>query len=110
MMIGAMAGLSALWMVDLPFVVVLVIGMIGGGVAAMMIELSIYRTLRIFAGAAHQYCRLDLGRFAHSAECGAPGLGIGAVALPCLFGGEASTSAALRFRRSSFGSSCLGSS
>jgi branched-chain amino acid transport system permease protein len=46
MMIGSMAGLSALWMVDLPFVVVLVIGMIGGGVAAMLIELSIYRTLR----------------------------------------------------------------
>jgi branched-chain amino acid transport system permease protein len=46
MMIGAMTGLSAVWMVDLPFVVVLVIGMIGGGVAAVLIELSIYRTLR----------------------------------------------------------------
>ena len=29
MMIGAMAGLSAMWMVDLPFVVVLLVGMIG---------------------------------------------------------------------------------
>ena len=46
MMIGAMTGLSAIWMVGLPFVVVLVIGMIGGGVAAVIIELSIYRTLR----------------------------------------------------------------
>ena len=46
MMIGSMAGLSAMWMVDLPFVFVLVIGMIGGGVAAVMIELSVYRTLR----------------------------------------------------------------
>ena len=46
MMIGAMAGLSAMWMVDLPFVVVLLVGMIGGGVAAVAIELSIYRTLR----------------------------------------------------------------
>jgi branched-chain amino acid transport system permease protein len=46
MMIGAMTGLSAVWMVGLPFVVVLVIGMIGGGVAAMVIELSVYRTLR----------------------------------------------------------------
>src|SRR5215831_3856 len=46
MMIGAMAGLSAMWMVDLPFMVVLLVGMIGGGVAAVTIELSIYRTLR----------------------------------------------------------------
>jgi len=46
MMIGAMAGLSAMWMVDLPFVIVLLVGMIGGGVAAVAIELSIYRTLR----------------------------------------------------------------
>lgn len=45
-MIGAMTGLSAMWMVDLPFVAVLVTGMVGGGVAAVMIELSIYRTLR----------------------------------------------------------------
>jgi branched-subunit amino acid ABC-type transport system permease component len=46
MMIGSMAGLSAMWIVDLPFVLVLVIGMIGGGVAAILIELSTYRTLR----------------------------------------------------------------
>jgi branched-chain amino acid transport system permease protein len=46
MMVGAMTGLSALWMADLPFVVVLAIGMIGGGVAVVAIELSVYRTLR----------------------------------------------------------------
>ena len=46
MMIGAMTGLSALWMTDLPFVLVLAIGMIGGGAAALAIELSVYRTLR----------------------------------------------------------------
>ena len=46
MMIGAMAGLSAMWMVDLPFVFVLLVGMVGGGAAAVTIELSIYRTLR----------------------------------------------------------------
>ena len=46
LMIGAMTGLSALWMTDLPFVLVLAIGMIGGGVAALAIELSVYRTLR----------------------------------------------------------------
>lgn len=46
MMIGAMTGLSALWMVNLPFVFVLIVGMVGGGVAAVLIELSIYRTLR----------------------------------------------------------------
>ena len=36
----------------------------------------------LVAGAAHQYCRFDIGRFAHPAERGAPGLGIGAAALP----------------------------
>jgi branched-chain amino acid transport system permease protein len=46
MMIGAMTGLSAMWMAGLPFVLVLAIGMIGGGLAAVLIELSIYRTLR----------------------------------------------------------------
>jgi branched-chain amino acid transport system permease protein len=46
LMIGAMAGLSAIWMVDLPFVFVLFIGMVGGGIAAVAIELSVYRTLR----------------------------------------------------------------
>ena len=46
LMIGAMTGLSAIWMVDLPFAAVLIVGMIGGGVAAVLIELSVYRTLR----------------------------------------------------------------
>jgi branched-chain amino acid transport system permease protein len=46
-MIGAMTGLSAIWLVGLPFVAILVIGMIGGGIAAVLIELSIYRTLRL---------------------------------------------------------------
>jgi len=35
-----------MWMINLPFVLVLMIGMVGGGVAAVLIELSIYRTLR----------------------------------------------------------------
>lgn len=46
MMIGAMAGVSAMWAANLPFAFVLLIGMIGGGLAAVVIELSIYRTLR----------------------------------------------------------------
>jgi branched-subunit amino acid ABC-type transport system permease component len=46
MMIGAMTGLSAMWMTDMPFFVVLIVGMIGGGVAAVLIELAVYRTLR----------------------------------------------------------------
>ena len=46
MMIGAMAGLSAMWLGNLPFALVLLIGMVGGGAAAVVIELSIYRTLR----------------------------------------------------------------
>lgn len=47
MMIGAMTGLTAISAVNLPFVVVLVIGMLGGAVAALLIEISIYRTLRL---------------------------------------------------------------
>src|SRR5579864_7750577 len=47
MMIGSMAALSALKTENLPFPIVLLIGMIGGGAAAVAIELSIYRTLRI---------------------------------------------------------------
>src|SRR6185437_11719163 len=46
LMIGAMAGLSAIWMVELPFVFVLLVGMVGGGIAAVVIELSVYLTLR----------------------------------------------------------------
>ncbi len=46
MMIGSMAGLSTIWIAGLPFVAVLIIGMIGGGLAALVIELSVYRTLR----------------------------------------------------------------
>jgi branched-chain amino acid transport system permease protein len=46
MMIGAMVGLSAMWMTDMPFVAVLMVGMIGGGTAAVLIELTVYRTLR----------------------------------------------------------------
>ncbi len=76
MMIGAMAGLSAMWMVDLPFVVVLLVGMIGGGVAAVAIELSIYRTLAHVARAADQYRYFDAWCLPHSAERGASDLGI----------------------------------
>ncbi|MGA7323726.1 MAG: branched-chain amino acid ABC transporter permease [Rhodomicrobium sp.] len=46
MMIGSMAGLSAMRAADLPFFAVLIIGMICGGLAAVVVELSIYRTLR----------------------------------------------------------------
>ena len=45
-MIGCMAGLSATWLHPLPFVVVLACGMIGGGLAAALIERVVYRTLR----------------------------------------------------------------
>ena len=45
-MIGAMAGISAFWLADMPFVVILLAGMLGGGAAATLIELVAYRTLR----------------------------------------------------------------
>jgi len=46
MMIGAMTGLSAFVIRDVPFPVVLAFGMIGGGVVSTVIELAAYRTLR----------------------------------------------------------------
>jgi branched-chain amino acid transport system permease protein len=46
MMIGSMAGLSSIWLGHLPFPLVLAIGMAGGALAAVIIELSVYRTLR----------------------------------------------------------------
>jgi branched-subunit amino acid ABC-type transport system permease component len=46
MMIGAMAGLSAFVLRDVPFPVVLAFGMIGGGVVSTVIEVAAYRTLR----------------------------------------------------------------
>ncbi len=46
-MIGAMAGLSAFWLADMPFLLVLLAGMLGGGAVATLIELGAYRTLRM---------------------------------------------------------------
>jgi branched-subunit amino acid ABC-type transport system permease component len=45
-MIGCMLGLSAFWLSSMPFVYVLAFGMIGGGLAAGLIELLVYRSLR----------------------------------------------------------------
>ncbi len=46
MMIGAMAGLTAYWLYAMPFALVLLFGMIGGGVVSALIELVAYRTMR----------------------------------------------------------------
>src|SRR5579883_2200768 len=46
MMIGSMAGLTAMSLIHLPFLLVLLIGMAGGGLTALLIEFAIYRTLR----------------------------------------------------------------
>ncbi|MFN0300986.1 MAG: branched-chain amino acid ABC transporter permease [Burkholderiales bacterium] len=46
-MVGSVLGLSALLALHLPFVAVLVIGMVIAGIAAVAIELGIYRTLRM---------------------------------------------------------------
>ncbi|MEO7404031.1 MAG: branched-chain amino acid ABC transporter permease [Burkholderiales bacterium] len=45
-MIGSVLGLSALLALHLPFIAVLVVGMLVAGIAAVAIELGIYRTLR----------------------------------------------------------------
>jgi branched-chain amino acid transport system permease protein len=47
MMLGAMFGLSAENLLPLPFPAVLVVGMLGGGLAAVAIEFLVYRTLRL---------------------------------------------------------------
>jgi branched-chain amino acid transport system permease protein len=47
MMIGAMTGLTATWLRDMPFALVLLFGMIGGGLAATIVEVLAYRTLRL---------------------------------------------------------------
>ncbi len=47
-MIGCMAGLSAFWFSSVPFVFVLIAGMIGGGLMAAFIEFAVYRVLRRF--------------------------------------------------------------
>src|SRR6202522_3829582 len=47
MMIGAMTGLTATWLRDMPFAFVLLFGMIGGGLASALVELVAYRTLRV---------------------------------------------------------------
>jgi branched-subunit amino acid ABC-type transport system permease component len=45
MMIGSMTGLSAFWLAEMPFVLVLLFGILGGGAASMLVELAIYRPL-----------------------------------------------------------------
>lgn len=46
LMIGAMAGLSALWAGALPFWALILLGMIAGGLAGAVIEVGVYRPLR----------------------------------------------------------------
>jgi branched-subunit amino acid ABC-type transport system permease component len=45
-MIGSMSGLTAFWASQMPFVLVLLFGMIGGGVLAVLIEVVAYGRLR----------------------------------------------------------------
>jgi branched-chain amino acid transport system permease protein len=47
LMIGSMMGLSAYWLHNLPFVLVLLAGTIGGGLISVGIEFFIYRKLRL---------------------------------------------------------------
>ena len=47
MMLGAMCGLTSLWLIPkLPLVAVLAIGMLSSGLVAVAMELAVYRTLR----------------------------------------------------------------
>jgi branched-subunit amino acid ABC-type transport system permease component len=47
LMVGSMMGLSAYWLHEMPFVFVLLFGIIGGGMASTVIELGVYRMLRL---------------------------------------------------------------
>ena len=47
MMVGSVLGLSTLLALHLPFIAVLIVGMLIAGIAAVAIELGIYRTLRM---------------------------------------------------------------
>ena len=45
MMIGSMMGLSAFWLAEMPFVLVLLFGIVGGGIISVLVEFTIYRPL-----------------------------------------------------------------
>ena len=45
MMIGAMMGLSAFWLAEMPFALVLLFGIFGGGLVSVFVEFTIYRPL-----------------------------------------------------------------
>jgi branched-subunit amino acid ABC-type transport system permease component len=46
-MLGAMFGVTAHRLLPLPFIALLAVGMVFGGLAAVAIELGVYRTLRL---------------------------------------------------------------
>src|SRR5262245_1957756 len=46
-MLGAMFGLTAYRLLPLPFIALFVTGMLFGGIAAVVIELGVYRTFRV---------------------------------------------------------------
>jgi len=45
MMIGSMMGLSAFWLAEMPFVLVLLFGIVGGVIISVLVEFTIYRPL-----------------------------------------------------------------
>ncbi len=45
MMIGSMMGLSVFWLAEMPFVLILLFGIIGGGLISTVIEFLVYRPL-----------------------------------------------------------------
>src|SRR5207302_2981534 len=47
MMLGCMCGLTSLWLFPiLPVYLVLIVGMVSGGIIAVAMEITVYRTLR----------------------------------------------------------------
>ena len=74
-MVGAVLGLSALLALHLPFLAVLIVGMVIAGLAAVAIELGIYRTLRARYAALEHHHR-DSGRLDPAPERSSAGLGL----------------------------------
>src|ERR1700733_5184434 len=47
LMIGSVAGLSSVWLLGMPFWLVLRAGILGGGLVSMLVEIVVYRSLRL---------------------------------------------------------------
>ena len=81
MMIGSMMGLSAFWLAEMPFVLVLLFGIVGGGIISVLVEFTVYRPLGARRVALINIVIATLGVSIVLQNVARLGLGFGAVAL-----------------------------